>query len=841
MKKTKKQRKEFVQKKCRPDQEPHFRQLFQKDLEAGNVKQAYQNLEFIRLCNPKADLRQEKREVLILDGTQKMEHLLYADAIDIFKKLKQEYPEFQEVSYWLADCYVLKNNLKEALLILEPVFADRKLPPQQNFNVLKIMLLQERHEAVRKLILEEPELLTEDDLAWTQGVIALKAQNYAEAVSCFQRMESLATSEAQKQKALAWIVYSRLEQTPREEPQQLALLKKGTVRSWLFLHLSHQRNEPADPVETKDILRDVVYSGLEIKELEKYYQKHGPHQTAHLIEDQPTSRYANVSGFNEFKKVLYRMAATEATHQKDFECAEELWNTALELAPEDWNLHRNVISLTTPLRYKSYPKWVNQTLQVLAQDAKQQPVAWPQDQLEFTRSEIAGYLGLYYLLTDSVSKARKELKKAEAHAGDALHVIALKAKFALYDKDYPEAERLMAPNVENKEAGHMFYEDLKEVYEKTNQLDKLLKLRQKFGAVMGDILQTPFQIQTKLYFGLSTSNWDYIELQLDDLTEEQNFLLEAARLLNDSMDYDENDENQTSLTVDTLRKFISGLSDEKQQIECLKYFTIGLKLLKQTPQNKKLVKFVWDQLKVQAKQQFQAKLAIVQIHGVNREKKLLEQVQELLSQSDDQTQTLIDLQSFWLIFERDFVLDEFLRDAIKKDPENPGLLWACSTAIEQFESTTTYRERALALARRLQDQKTIELIQREEDLSKLEDDYRDFEEYFDDDDYYDDDDDDDEDDDYDDDEDDDDMPFDEELSAKNISKLLNSLFGGDIPSLKDLILEAERNPKVIHDKIFMTRFMASILINPEDALSTVRKMKAPRSLVQMIEGVIANK
>ncbi|MGK5094103.1 tetratricopeptide repeat protein [Deltaproteobacteria bacterium TL4] len=735
MKKTKRMRQNAANKMVfTPEREAQHRLQAGQYLNEGKHLKAKEEIDNIRKCNPKADIQHELKQLLLVRGKWNIERNNYQNALADLKQAHQQFSESDESFSLIAKCYVKLNQEKEAKDLIQQNFDQESLPQKDAGLLLKLLLIEEQLDEVQRLLTQKAHRFAQEEVEWAKGVLALKKGNAAEASAYFEQAHLKLEHDAEKQAFLkAWQAYSFIEEGQQEKAQSLIqALTDSTVKGWLWLHAHNRTSAPDALRHAQNYLpqlnkRSPVQERF-LKELENALAKKSHHDAAHFIEEH-TREFSKLPFRVALERSIYRLAAQEAFEHKEYDCAKIFFDKSLQLHPNDWLHHKNVVVQGWSAGFEAFPQWVKTAERLLQIELTKDQNYWSPQQANFTLGELYGYLALHYYNSGHLLRARTEAKKAHDKAPESPVVQLLEGfeAFAVNDLkkagiDYEKALESGFP-ISDK-----IYENLRKIYSQSNQSEKLYQWRKIQGKSRNDLPVSAFEIETKLYFAQSKGKLHHLEKVLKELKEERHLLIDAVQLFLDSSDKSQwNSKNKMdcTLSLGALQEKLEPLKNEKDRIELLKYYLIAFDFYKKTPTHKRLLTYLRKELESRIATNPNALLALVQCLGTQNKvpKDFKDLLKTLLNTTDHQIDTLVALQRFWLIWGyNDRCLKEIL-ELLQKEPEHPSLLWAASTLPLTFNKKEAYHQKGFEITKKLQDEKLFELFNLKEKLAQLNDAY----------------------------------------------------------------------------------------------------------------------
>lgn len=493
-----------------PSQKSPADQALEKDLE-GLLKQkkyaqALRKLQQAHQSSPPPVLTITAAKIWLEQGKDEFQQKRYSQAaICLQESLALE--SGGDAYYWLAKCFLARNQQTVALNLFQSAFEDKTLPKHLGGCYLKLLWLEGNLEQIEALVKTSAKRFQPNHLHWVKGLLAFKKGDFQESLDHFQKMNGAATPGDNPS---VWLAYVCQKTGDWSQAAKILPINSPGIggRSFLSIRSHHPALEQLCLVQsahthvTVSQIFDLDAINLPhrhtvwVLELLHLLHDDNYHDAAHLLLDMPTKAMAEYSDLKTLYRPVMFKAGQQARHQGELSCTREFWSKVLhqpEFDPQLGLQLYQVLQLTKANRQAL--KLINEVIHWVRKAAKKQPNDWPESRLNPTLAKLYCWLGDVQLSLGRLHEVNQAIAQAEQLAPNHRDVLGRKALQSFKQGSVVLAQPLLT---EALAAGCDFppvYETLLQCLEDDPEATKAI--RRKYGKRFGDTgVETEVNIPT---------------------------------------------------------------------------------------------------------------------------------------------------------------------------------------------------------------------------------------------------------------------------------------------------------------------------------------------------------
>lgn len=709
-------------------------------LKQQKYRQALEAIRKAQQLHPDLTFQPSEAEIWLLRGKQEFQKGDFRQA-DASLRRSLQLGLKGESHYWLAKSLLAMNRLDGAIALIQAAFEDGSLPKDYSICYPKLLLLKGDTATVEQLLSQQSKRFPAAQQHWLRGVLALKAQQPAAALSEFQKLKRPVTPSDRLD---IWQVYSQqalqqwaaaaaqlgLAAQPNSRPNSLlgfSLLRPVYTEHPLLqrLALRQQLETGQPPLEQ---LRIGVNNGLSeevlhILSMLELLQENNPHDAAHALL-QLNRRSSKFPELASLRPALLTMAGEEAMMQGEIGCAAQFWQQLQREQDFNPQLAVNLMKvLDLNEDYQELQRLITRLIKWLEQDVKHHPETWPSDR------STAALVYAHCRLADTwmaLGRGRAglgELQIAERLDPNAPEVIGRHGLIAVLDEKYDEAVRLFTQALEGGCRSQEVYSVLIDTWKKLGNSEAAAAARRQFGKNFGDVNPEADTDLLPWVEALSTRHYPLFRSLVAEGSERVpamracQILVKAAGELTPGLKISLN-QPQAVQAWDSLLKGLSA----KEQVPTLQAIALSVILFAKREKGiAALIGQYMTKLFELGQQQPEARNAhLVTLAVKERDPKKLDlPLQLYLSAQPQPSNALAQIQLQVRLYtesnSQNPILRAFLEEALRREPQNPLLLLAKATTYPANSPTyDSIKQQGFEIARRLQDAKALQAFRQEE-------------------------------------------------------------------------------------------------------------------------------
>lgn len=700
-------------------------------LQQKNYRQAIDKLKQICEAYPNTTLETTEANLWLLKGQQEYDQNRYTQAETSFRTVL-ELGLNGEAHYWLAKCCLATDKLALALDIFDTAFESKALSKDYAGCYLKLLILNQQPEKVSDLITHQASRFSTSHLQWAKGILALQANQPAEAVTHFEGMEkkrlpgdatSVWVTYAHQQNG-NWQqasqelgmnvspskVFGRISPVPKPPAiEQLWILQAAVQKQSLHRHL------PLPSSKNPKLFLMMAVECLGLLE-EKDFQN-----AAHFLHELGTElrrEYPEVEAL--FRPVMI-VGGQEALKNQDLDDTTTFWQAIIYQPPFDRELALKLNEIYAITKQgKEQQRLLTYIIGYVKNEAQMHPQDWPINRLNAVLAKLYCFIFDAWMVRDQRRQAFKALQEAEQLCETLPDVIGRQGLKAKMQGDNPVAIAKLKEFLENGCDQIHFYEEFIELLTKLGDTKAVKDARRRYGKVFGDFgVDNEVEIP-KWIRALSTQTfWVFEELvqegsQKDSPLKACCIFVDAAEEPNKPMDRVNFDHAQAQSEWDGLL----GTLNPSEQVPVLQAILIATQLFAKRQKGlAALQKYYQQRLLTLANDTKEATPAFLVVLALKEKslKALQAPITTYLEQSPQPGTALAQIQLQARYFMETDVLQPVIDSALQRESQNPLLLLAKATTFKfNTDPYQKWHDEGFELARRLQDAAALQAYREEE-------------------------------------------------------------------------------------------------------------------------------
>lgn len=705
-------------------------------LKQQKYRQALEEIHKAQRSQPDLKTTPSEAEIWMLRGRHDFERGDFKQADTAFRRALQ-LGLGGDTHYWLAKSLLATNRLDEAIELLRPVFEDGSLAKDYSICYAKLLLLKGDTAAVEALLSKQSKRFSSAQQHWMRGVLALKAQQLEAALISFQKIKRPVTPG---DLPLIWQIYTEqaLQQWEQSALQlglgsQVSpltrLLKKPTysehpILERLALWQQFKTGKPGLDCLHFRMDGPVSKETLDALCILELIDDNNPHEAAHLLL-KLNPRSSKFPELATLRPALLMQAGEQALGQGEVGCAAEFWQVVYREQPFNPQLAVNLVkALDENEDYPELQRLLTRLIKWLEQSFKQNPQDWPEERRKATLTYAHCRMADTWMAMGRVRAGLGELKTAERIDPQSPEVKGRHGLIAALEDRYEEATQLMTQALEEGCRYREVYQVLISTWKKLGNPEAATEARRRFGKKFGDTSPEAEVDVLPWVDALSTRDYPLFETLVQGKSSADP-AMGACRLFVEAVQGNPTAGGKVSLdqaqATQQWSELLTGLS-AKQQISTLQ--AIALSLLLFAKREKGIAGLInqymaqLSDLGAQYPEARAAHLVILALKGQDS-KKLQAPLQAYLGSTPQPGNALaqiqLQLRRYAQTISQGRILQGYLEEALKKEPQNPLLLLAKATTFpDNSPKYEEFRQQGFEIARRLQDAKALQAFREEQ-------------------------------------------------------------------------------------------------------------------------------
>jgi tetratricopeptide (TPR) repeat protein len=725
-----------------------------------HYRKAIDEIKRAKQAQPNLTLQPSEAELWMLQGQHEFEKGEYRQSENSLNQ-SLKLGQTGAVYYWLAKCLLAVNRLDAALEKIRVAFEQDKLSKDFNITYAKLLLLKGDTAAVEDLLQRQAKRFPAAHQHWLRGVLALKAEQFQEARSCFNKVKAPILPSDRPD---IWQIYTdqllgNWQNTARElglgRPQSLSLsfmtLPRYTRHPLLFRLALFQLTQAitmGEGQENNDWLDGFLMPNKDLKGYQdiKIYEElvevismldlidRGDfHEAGHALLRLSTrsSRFPELA---TLRADLLTLSGQQAFQQNAMACAAALWQPLISEQRDPAKLNPQLaVNLVEVFKNlddeQELQRLLTRLLRWLDAIARNLPEGWTTDRLKQVQAEAHCLLSDVYMVMGRTRAAIAEVDTAERLCPGLAEVIGRRGLMAWFERRLEAAASLLTQALEQGCTFEPVYFSLIKVWQNLDQPDKAQEVRRRFGKQFDD-LNPASEIEFPLWSqALLTHDYATFKALLSDI-QDHSPVIQACQILINSVQGAMTSGgkvaiNQAKATQDW-NKLLDTLSPQEQVTPL---FAIALSLLLFAKREKGIVALInqyrlklfdWADQNLEAA----ANHLVVLVLKERDRKKVEPSLREYLARSPQPGNALAQAQLQVRRYsstaaQAQFLLSD-LEAALTREPQNPLLLLAKATCYPaDSDRYETFRKQGFEIARRIQDEKALQAFREEDSFLDL--------------------------------------------------------------------------------------------------------------------------
>lgn len=714
-----------------------FQTNLQSLLKQKKYRQALDEIHKAQRSQPDLEITPSEAEIWLLRGQQEFQKRDYKQADSSFRRALQ-LGLTGEVHYWLARTLLAREQLDNAISLIQPVFEDGSLPKDYSICYAKLLLLKGDTATVEHLLNNQPKRFPAAHQHWLRGVLALKAEQPETALEFFQKVKRPVTPGDRPD---LWQIYTQ------QALQQWdgAALKLGlglqTTNMWGFplgkptytqhpllqrLALLQHMETGQPPLEQMQFSLDSQVSSdlIDVLSILEFIAENNPHEAAHVLLklDRRPAKFPELA---TIRPALLALAGQQSVAEGEMDCAVGFWQQLQKEQPFDPQLSVNLMkALDLNQDYQELQRLLTRIIKWLEQDFRQNPQNWP----EARRKEALVYahcrLADTWMSIGRERTAMGELRTAERIDPKSPEVKGRHGLIAVLEERYEDGIQLLTEALEEGCRYREVYTVLVKTWKELGNSEAVQETRRRFGKKFGD-LNPELDVQVLPWVdALSTKDYSLFSHLVQEGSD-RDPAIRACQIFDDAVQGEPTSSGKVSLNqtqaVQAWDQLLQSLSP-KEQVPTLQ--AIALSILIFAKREKGIAALITQymlklfELGSQLPEAREAHLVILALKERDPQK-LQIPFQTYLNTTPQPGNALAQIQLQVRRYAQtplqNQILRSFIDDSLKREPQNPLLLLAKATTFPP-ESTRyeEFKQQGFELARRLQDAKALQAFRAEE-------------------------------------------------------------------------------------------------------------------------------
>lgn len=694
--------------------------------EQGLYQQALTKLKQAQKLNQTSDISLSEADILLALGIDEAEQGAYEKAEAPLRQAMELGAVGEQGAgyYWLAKCLVEQDQPQAALDLVQTAFDTNKLPKQQGGCYLKLLVMNDRMDAIAPLIETKKYRFYADHLHWARGMLLLNQQSPTEALSHFQKVSR---PMSHGDWPSAWRAYAQQQADQWTDAEQtLRLTRSGyspfapqrekhpAIVRLTLIQLAHTFSHDFSEHVPLDGLTAIEKQSAMVLETLRMIASDEIYDAAQLFLNALKEASGPFPLFQELHDPLMILAGNAAIRMDAPEYAELFWSRLVPSTLKQPNV-------AIHLRQAMFASGSHQA----AMGVVKKLIQWVENQTTWTEPERQSILACLHCWTcdhllhlQKLGQAEKALKPAIKLMPDSPDVIGRQGLLAAKRNNCKQAIPLLTQALKGGSSFVDIYDELIHCLDRTGDADTLKQVRRQYGKSFGDLDTEPDiprwqEIFTyRLFFMLqdATGNLD-----------PKDFPSRAIRIFVDAAtDTPNKDQRVTFDQAKAAKQWDALLAHlgPAQQVPVLQAICLVMALYAKRKKGLAALQGRYHtQLIRLIDTQPEAQMANL-VYLVAKEKKadrLNTPIDFYLHSTAQPYQAIARLQLNARWFTTTSVLLPWLEQALAKEPQNPLLLLANATVYPyQSPEYQELFEQGFELARRLQDAEALNAYRDEE-------------------------------------------------------------------------------------------------------------------------------
>jgi tetratricopeptide (TPR) repeat protein len=469
-------------------------------LQRQQYRQALEEIRKVRGTQPNVTFTPSEAEIWLLRGKQEFQKSDFKQADSSLRRALQ-LELMGETHYWLAKTLLAMNRLDAAIALIRPVFEDGTLPKDYSICYAKLLLLQGETAAVEQLLKQQSKRFPAAQQHWLRGVLALQAEQPAEALAAFQKVKRPVTPD---DRPTIWQVYTQQALQHWDAAAALLGLKAAmwgyslvkpayTQHPLLHRFALLQHLETGEPPLAQILFNEIDPTFKEMTEMAhvlsmlERIDKDDLHEAAHALLrlDRRSNKFPEVA---TLRPALLTLAGEQSLNQGEISCAAEFWQLMQQEQPFDPQLAVNLVKvLDLNEDYQALQRLLTRLIKWLEQNIKQHPQNWPEERQKTTLAYGHCRLADTWMALGRQRAAMGELQTAERIEPRSPEVLGRHGLIAALEERPEEAVQLLTQALEGGCRSGEIYAVLIDTWKQLGNSAAALEARRRFGKKFGDL------------------------------------------------------------------------------------------------------------------------------------------------------------------------------------------------------------------------------------------------------------------------------------------------------------------------------------------------------------------
>ncbi len=411
-----------------PSKKSSADQALEKDLESllkrKKYAQALRKLQQASQNSPPPVLSITTAKIWLEQGKNEFQQKNYSQATVSFQESLALDPS-GDVYYWLAKCFLARNQQALALNLFQSGFEDKTLPKHLGGCYLKLLCLEGNLEQIEALVKTSSKRFQPNHLHWAKGILALKKGDFQNSLEHFQKMNAAASPGDHPS---VWLAY--LCQQSGDWPRAAKILPMDlpTIggRSFLSTSSPHPALEQLCLVQSAythaalSQIFDLDAANVRhrhtvwVLELLHLLHSNNYHDAAHLLLDMPTKAMAEYSDLKTLYRPVMLRGGQQARQQGDLDCTREFWGKVVRQPEFDPQLGLQLYQVLQLIKANRQAlQLINEVIQWVRKAAKKQPIDWPDSRLNPTLAKLYCWVADTQLSLGRLHEVNQAIAQAE--------------------------------------------------------------------------------------------------------------------------------------------------------------------------------------------------------------------------------------------------------------------------------------------------------------------------------------------------------------------------------------------------------------------------------------------
>jgi tetratricopeptide (TPR) repeat protein len=472
-------------------------------LRQQKYRQALDEIRKAQRLQPDLSIHPSEAEIWLLRGKQELESGQPKQASQSFRQALN-LGLMGESHYWLAKSLVEMNHLDEAIALLRPGFEDGSLPKDYSICYPKLLLMKGEVKAVEALLEKQSKRFFAAQKYWLQGILALQAQQFDQALEFFNKVKSPTTPGDRPD---IWKIYTHQAlQHWDASALQLGLGLETNPMWGISLNTSRYNQHPVlqrlvllhymktehPPLEQLRFSLNDQFPELEtllnVLSLLEFIKEDEFHEAAHVLLNFDRRSVQEFPELKMIRPALLMLAGDQALNEMNIGCASEFWQLVHREESFNPQLAVNlmrVMSLNED--YQDLKRLLIQIIKWLEQEIRQHPEAWPEQRRQQTLAYAHCRLADVWMALGRESAALGELRKVEHIDPNSSELKGRQGLLAIIDGEEKQGIQLLTQALDEGCLSGEVYSVLVKTLNESGNPDAASDIRRRFGQKFGDL------------------------------------------------------------------------------------------------------------------------------------------------------------------------------------------------------------------------------------------------------------------------------------------------------------------------------------------------------------------